>query len=614
MGERIEQQLTKWMAGETVDWHANYIGQSVWRVSLPGYRFAEQSFWVPDREQAVVHTSQATVPDVPAPAPASELLLLRPSWVMEGSQINAASMPTRREIVLIGMSEAYANEMKEYAGSSIVLHTIATPAGQSAEIYIHCASRLFEFFRALIQEKLRSDVLVQVVVHAAHQAQLQGLAALLKTVRLENQHIKAQLVSVQPVMPAQETLHYLNQEATQVSTASIRYLQRQRQVWHLSELARPASVTTPWKTQGVYLITGGSGALGRIFARDIARSTTGTNVLLVGRKPMAAEVAQCLEEIRQHGASGRYLQTDISLERNVMELMQTIRQTYGRLDGILHAAGHLHDDYILNKQTVHFQEVLQPKVSGTAWLDQYSHEQGFELDMFVMFSSIASISGNPGQSDYAAANGFMDQYAEFRSGLRASGLRSGVTVSLNWPLWQEGGMRPDEVSEQLAFKKFGLGALQEQAGIQAFYEAITLGYSQVAVLTGLRSKLLQTFDIKALTGDTAHEAALLAVDIQPPAAQTAVTPRQDLSLSATQETFAMTIRELAARTAKIKIEDLEMDVEFSDYGFDSVLFTELAIALNEKCGLELTPVLFLSIQLSMPCRNIYTHNILQHFQ
>jgi polyketide synthase PksN len=607
VGATAEQQLALWMAGHPVDWHTNYVDQPVWRVSLPGYRFAEQSFWVPDRDHNITHVAESAKRNVAAPTahtPAADLLLLRPAWVMEKSaHLVSARAPVRREIVLIGMSEIFANEMKERAGTSIGLHLIATPAGQSTEIYIHCASRLFEFFRALIQEKLRSDVLVQVVVHAAHQAQFQGLAGLLRTVRLENQHIKAQLVSVQPVMPVQETLHYLDQETTQASTSSIRYLQRQRQVWHLSELVRPAAgVAAPWKAQAVYLITGGNGALGQIFARDIARSTTAAIVLLVGRKPITSEVAKTLEVLRQHGASGNYIQADISQEPDVIGLMQTIRQTYGRLDGILHAAGHLHDDYILNKQTVHFREVLQPKVSGTAWLDQYSHEQEFQLDMFVMFSSIASVSGNPGQSDYAAANGFMDQYAEFRDGLRASGLRTGVTVSLNWPLWQAGGMRPDETSEQLAFKKFGLGALDEQAGLQAFYEAMTLGCSQIAVLTGVRSKLLQTFDIKVLPADGIQTAAVRHAAVQNAAvnnvstrsvlAEPVVTSAQDSSKASTLEKFGAMIRETAAHTAKIKIEEIEMDVELSDYGFDSVMFTELANALNENCSLDLTPVLF----------------------
>ena len=57
--------------------------------------------------------------------------------------------------------------------------------------------------------------------------------------------------------------------------------------------------------------------------------------------------------------------------------------------------------------------------------------------------------GNPGQADYAAANAFMDAYAKYRNDLVVSGQRQGRTLSINWPLWQEGGMRVDAETEKM---------------------------------------------------------------------------------------------------------------------------------------------------------------------
>ena len=68
------------------------------------------------------------------------------------------------------------------------------------------------------------------------------------------------------------------------------------------------------------------------------------------------------------------------------------------------------------------------------------------LDFLVAFSSVAAVQGNVGQSDYATANAFMDRYAEYRNALVEAGRRHGHTLSINWPLWEHGGMRVDEAT------------------------------------------------------------------------------------------------------------------------------------------------------------------------
>ena len=87
------------------------------------------------------------------------------------------------------------------------------------------------------------------------------------------------------------------------------------------------------------------------------------------------------------------------------------------------------------------------------------------LDVFILFSSVAGALGNAGQADYATANAFMDSYARYRNGLAARGQRSGRTVSINWPLWREGGMGVDAVTEQLMRTTIGMVAMDTASGI-----------------------------------------------------------------------------------------------------------------------------------------------------
>ena len=48
----------------------------------------------------------------------------------------------------------------------------------------------------------------------------------------------------------------------------------------------------------------------------------------------------------------------------------------------------------------------------------------------------------------------------------------------------------------------------------------------------------------------------------------------------------------AANFLKVKIENIDLDTELSEYGFDSIMFTEFANILNQEHKLELTPTIF----------------------
>ena len=119
---------------------------------------------------------------------------------------------------------------------------------------------------------------------------------------------------------------------------------------------------------------------------------------------------------------------------SVRELVQTLRGSERPpLRGILHAAGVLRDGLLAIKDSGAWDEVCAPKVTGTVVLDEETADM--DLDWFGCFSSLAGAVGNPGQCEYAYANRFMDAYMSDRERLRASGQRSGRSLSIGWPLW-----------------------------------------------------------------------------------------------------------------------------------------------------------------------------------
>ncbi|HXM02843.1 MAG TPA: beta-ketoacyl synthase N-terminal-like domain-containing protein, partial [Chthoniobacterales bacterium] len=135
----------------------------------------------------------------------------------------------------------------------------------------------------------------------------------------------------------------------------------------------------------------------------------------------------------------------------------------------------IRDALLWNKRPEDARAVLEPKVDGVLWLDELTADD--PLDFFVLFSSIAGLAGNVGQSDYAYANAFLDAFARQRQTLVRQGKRAGKTVSINWPLWDAGGMKPVD-SAQVQSRR--LLPLDVATGLRIFETALVAGEPQIA--------------------------------------------------------------------------------------------------------------------------------------
>ena len=217
-------------------------------------------------------------------------------------------------------------------------------------------------------------------------------------------------------------------------------------------------------------------------------------LVLTARSALKAEQRAQLMELVALGARVEFKQVDVSDREQVKALMEGIREECGGLHGIVHSAGVLRDGFIVKKSEEELEQVLAPKVAGLVNLDEAS--RGQELECFVLFSSTSGALGNVGQADYAAANAFMDAYAEYRNGLVRAGERHGRTLSVNWPLWAHGGMQVDAAKLKMLQQELGMSAMSSESGIRALYRAWASGQSQVLVVEGdaprLRAAILST--------------------------------------------------------------------------------------------------------------------------
>lgn len=127
------------------------------------------------------------------------------------------------------------------------------------------------------------------------------------------------------------------------------------------------------------------------------------------------------------------LSADVADAAQMQAAVAQARQRFGAVNGVIHAAGHANSGMIGQRSAAAAHEVFAPKLRGTQAL--LAAVRGEPLDFVLLCSSISSMAGGLGMSDYAAANAYLDAVAALEQ--RTS--RCPV-VSVNWDAWRDLGM------------------------------------------------------------------------------------------------------------------------------------------------------------------------------
>ena len=438
------------------------------------------------------------------------------------------------------------------------------PAKDFHDAAIELARRI----REVLESKPAGESLIQVLAPGGGPGSaLSGLVGMLRSAQLEAPRLRGQLIQFEEPPANGSLARVLDDDAGSPDDGWVRYAAGKREVAAWRDLPDRTG-PPPWRAGGVYLITGGLGGLGRHFAEDIARQAPGATIVLLGRSPLNAEAEGFVEALRSFGAQAEYRRVDVRQRDSTRECVQEIVARHGTIHGVLHAAGALRDGYLLKKRAQDIETVLAPKVQGTVNLDEAT--QSVRLDFFVLFSSGATL-GNPGQGDYAAANGFLDGFAQFRNGLVKTGSRHGRTISIAWPFWRDGGMRMDATAQRLMTENTGLVALETSTGLEAFYRCLAGTDDQVLVLHGLTDRIRA-----ALTSPAPVEPAGPA---PAPRAATEEARESESPISTTDDHLRAGIcrylKEAICETLKIPASDMAVDKDLHGYGLDSIVALEV---------------------------------------
>ncbi len=340
------------------------------------------------------------------------------------------------------------------------------------------------------------------------------------------------------------------------------------------------------KSDATYLITGGLGGLGIELTKWMVEQGA-QHLVLVGRNSPNQNVVKQLQELQQQGVTIEVFLVDVSQEQQVNQLLADISSTYP-LRGIIHLAGVLDDGVLIKQDWERFVKVMNPKVAG-AW-NLHSQTRNLPLDFFVLFSSVASLLGSPGQGNYAAANSFLDALAHYRK------LQGLPALSINWSPWGQTGMAASlgSLGEQ-RWATMGVRAISPQEGLQILRKILNQSSTQIGILPVSWSKFFEHFtgNIEGSLLAKIASNTQIANSVKPTIQQAEILQRlQNTPVNQRKTVLTEEIQKEVVTVLGLELSrQLEPQLGFFEMGMDSLMALQLKNNLQVKLGYSLTSTL-----------------------
>ena len=340
--------------------------------------------------------------------------------------------------------------------------------------------------------------------------------------------------------------------------------------------------------QGVYLISGGLGRIGLTLAQHLANSVQARLALVdffdfppkeewadylkknKAADPLVSKIKQ-LQEMEQAGAEVLILKADAADAGQMKEAVQKTLQVFGRIDGVVHAAGLVGDrafKSIAEISAQDWQTQFAAKVFGAMNLAEALED--IDVGFVLLQSSMAAILGGLGFSAYSAANAFLDSFMQQQN-------KKGKTrwLSINWDGWNF----DRETGENVIGAEIARLAILPDEGVKVFERLFSYrGLSQAIISTGdLQSRIDKWLKLATLHKDAeGGDSAEVSLHSRPDLATAYVEPRSDLE------------KEIAAEWQQLLgIEPIGMYDDFFDLGGNSLMGTQLISHLRETFRVEL---------------------------
>jgi len=489
----LEELGILYIQGADIPWEKLYEVRKMKKVSLPVYPFENTRCWletgeaVPETEELfhTVYWKREELELEEAKNSSEGCTLVLKDNLETGQGIIKRLRDEGKDVIEVEMGNFYVkiSDQKFFIGNtqSDYDQLIKETKGHNIATVLHFASissqyviydieqlnniqkkgiySLFYLVKAILSNRIKQNM--QIILVSKYANEVTGMekyicpenAALFglgKVVSQEYEGIGLRCIDIDDISTMDNILREIRLPTNSYVTA---YREGARYVETIDSLKIPATDKKEMelKKEGAYLVTGGMGEIGLTISRHLALKGN-INLVLIGRSDFPEREKwegiikdgnnmklinklKLIREIEKYGSRVVYYCADVSKMEEMQDVLTQIRRQFGCINGILHCAGVAGDGFLLNKDENIFKNVVLPKINGTWILDKLTENDS--IDFFVLFSSITSILGAPGQGDYTAANAYLDAFALYRNRL---GKR---TMSINWTAWQETGMTSD---------------------------------------------------------------------------------------------------------------------------------------------------------------------------
>ncbi|MBB1242379.1 KR domain-containing protein [Streptomyces durbertensis] len=470
----------------------------------------------------------------------------------------------------------------------------AGPVTAQASAAADAGLRMLALLRALLRPLARRGARIVVPCPADNSeasVQAAGLAAVGRSLAGENPRFELVVVALgAPGSPEADTgraglrnvLDVLDRGVPDSGELVVRPADEHPRTTVLAAVEPPAPGGPAFRRGGRYWLHG-MGRLAVLLAEHLL-DRYAAHVVLTGRTAAdgarGAELRRLTERAARTGGSVAYLSVDATDFAAVRQTAARIAAGGPAVNGVLHCAGTLRDGYVLRKTTADASAVIGPKLVGAAALDEAT--AAWDLDCFVVLSSVSGALGSAGQADYAFANAAADELVR----RRAASTRSGRSLSVCWPFWADGGMRVDgpaqEVLGALGMRALptatGLAVLERLLAGSAAGDAREAGPVSPVVLYGDRAALLDSFPLLTESEAGPRPTVDVAAPVEgSPAADGTARPRLS-------EALTRRLVEVVAEATRSPLAEVAPERLFDDLGIDSLLAIRVVELLEADFG------------------------------
>ena len=521
----IETLASLYCQGADLNFERQYEGEVLFRVSLPTYSFTKKHCWI----------------QIPEIFQIDEQLYYSLEWKEQNLRGNESGGGERKRFIVIADQNAQrhleileALRLKGVSCSVYGIQEILTQycTAEKMQALLNVESQrsldgiiqfmpdhdnvynndnfalllnLFRTAKAIIQNNLMSELKMITLSFCAYQVDstekaYQPLGAISHGM---NRVIGLELSNVSSYAIDADTETESSLIADEICLADknnyyVSFRKNRRYVQEIVSLTIPSSSGKyQVKSDGVYVITGGTGGIGLFYAKCLAEENKNTKIVLIARSNRYANDPEAMEKIRKLRsicASLEIYEADVSDAEKTAAVFENIKAKYNRINGVIHAAGNASAQIIALRNEDDILNVIRPKYDGT-W-NVFLQLVDENVDFFILCSSGCTLTGETSQADYVAANSYLDVFTYYANQHNVK------THCINFSSWKSEGMSVRYKINVDAFFK----ALDNIDAKKALFEIINSGCERCFVgKINAEYCREQAIDLKTLPFDVSAE-------------------------------------------------------------------------------------------------------------